>query len=684
MKSRCLIWFAALALAAHGGGALAQELGAEWPKYGGDSREQHFSTLDQINEENVGELRPAWFFEYDTQRGQEGEPIVVDGVMYVSTAWSKVYALDAATGQQTWKYDPEVPGAVGPLGCCDVVNRGVAVEDGRVFVAAFDGRLIALDAATGEELWDVDTIVDHSMDYTSTGAPRVAKGLVFIGNAGAERGVRGYVSAFDAETGEKVWRFFVVPGEPGVADGEVSDEIIEEMARPTWSGDTYWTQGGGGAPWDAIVYDEELDQLYIGTGNGAPHSHYLRSAGEGDNLFLASILALDPDTGEYLWHYQETPGDSWDYTAVQPMILTDLEIGGETRKVILHAPKNGFFYVVDRTTGTPISATPFVDDIRWATGVDPQTWRPIEVEGNRYIDEAFLGSPHVGGAHNWQPMAYSPLTGLVYIPTTQNYFWFNAVAGNQEGGSAFAGQRETPPPDNYLQALDPLTGEEVWRVDANGWEEDSGGGGVLATAGNLVFQGRGDVTGELLAIRADTGEVLWRHDTPNAVMAAPVSYMIDGEQYIAVTSGGGGGGSPLLSSSNPPREQQPGRMIVFKLGGTATLPAAPPLAGPATDPDEEFDPERIAEGAGLYANCMMCHGINGRQSNIITDLRRSPLIASPEAFQAVVHDGALLDTLGMPSFAGVLTPDQIESIRHFMGSESQKLAENQRAGVPER
>jgi mono/diheme cytochrome c family protein len=366
------------------------------------------------------------------------------------------------------------------------------------------------------------------------------------------------------------------------------------------------------------------------------------------------------------------------------MILTDLEIGGEARKVILHAPKNGFFYVVDRTTGAPISATPFVDDIRWATGIDPETWRPVEVAGSRYVEESFLGSPHVGGAHNWQPMAFSPQTGLVYIPTTQNYFWFNATAGNQEGGGAFAGQRETPAADNYLQALDPLTGEEVWRVDANGWEEDSGGGGALATAGNLVFQGRGDVTGELLAIRADTGEVLWRHDTPNSVMAAPVSYLIDGEQYIAVSTGGGGGGSPIMSSSNPPREQQPGRMVVFRLGGTATLPPAPPLAGPATDPDEEFDPARVAQGAGLYGNCMMCHGVNGRQSNIITDLRRSPLIASAEAFQAVVHDGALLDTLGMPSFEGRLTPEQIESIRQFMGSESQKLAENQRAGILER
>lgn len=656
----------------------------DWALHGGDAREQHYSLLDQINTTTVAQLAPAWSFDFDTQRGQEGHPIIVDGVLYISTAWSKVYALDAATGAEIWKFDPEVPGAIGPVGCCDVVNRGVAVDQGRVFVAALDGRLIALDAKTGAKLWDVDTVTNHDMGYTSTGAPRVAKGLVFIGQGGAERGVRGYISAFHADTGENAWRFYIVPGEPGVVDGEVSDDIIEQLARPTWSGDSYWSQGGGGSPWDSIVYDEELDQLYVGTGNGAPHSQFLRSAGEGDNLFLASILALDPDTGEYLWHYQQTPGDSWDYTSVQQMTLSDLEIDGVTRKVILHAPKNGFFYVVDRHTGVPISATPFVDDIRWASGIDPQTWRPIEVEGSRYETESFLGSPHVGGAHNWQAMAFSPQTGLVYIPTTQNYFWFNAVNANQEGDSAFFSQAETPPADNYLQALDPLTGAEVWRVDANGWEEDSGGGGVLVTAGNLVFQGRGDITGEFLAIRADNGEVLWRHETPNAVMAAPATYMIDGEQYIAVSTGGGGGGSPLMGTVNPPREQQPGRMIAFKLNGSGTLPPAPPLAGPAIDPQEEFDPARVAQGAALYANCMMCHGVNGRQSNIITDLRRSPMILSAESFRAVVHDGALLDSKGMPAFAGQLTPDQVESIRHFMGAESQQLAENQRAGIPER
>lgn len=666
--------------------SLASSIGAsaDWPVHGGSAGESYFSRLTQIDRDNVAQLKPAWSFDYDTQRGQEGEPILVDGVMYISTAWSKVYALDAKTGAQLWKYDPQVPGEAGPKGCCDVVNRGVAVEDGSVFIATFDGRLVSIDAQTGQENWVVDTIVNHAMDYTSTGAPRVAKGKVIIGNGGAEKGVRGYVTAYDAATGEKAWRFFLVPGAPGVRDGEVSDQVLEDLARSTWFGDLWIETGGGGAAWDAIVYDEELDQLYIGGGNGSPHSHYLRSEARGDNLFLGSVLALDPDTGEYIWHYQQTPGDSWDYTSVQPMILADIDIEGQPRKVILHAPKNGFFYVIDRYTGVPLSARPFVDDIRWATGIDPVTWRPVEVAGNKYIDAPFLSSPHVAGAHNWQPMAYSPLTGLVYIPTSQNYFSYSATTGPHSGGGSLVPTADMPKPDVYLQAFDPLTGEQRWRVDANGWIPDSGGGGVLVTASNLVFQGRGDITGEMLAMDAQTGAVLWRYDTPNAVMAAPITYMIDGEQYVAVSTGGGGGGNPLFGSTNPPRQQQPGRMIVFKLGGTATLPPPPPLAGPATDPAEVFDADFAATGASLYMRrCVMCHGISGQQSNIITDLRRSPIVANAAAWKAVVHDGAFLPK-GMPRFEGQLSEEEVQAIRAYMGLESQKLAADQRAGRPER
>ena len=632
-----LVGAATLILAACGRGndtANAQSAAAataegEWRHIGNGTNEQHFSTLKLINDTNVAGLAPAWVFDYDTRRGQEGQPLMIDGVLYVSTAWSKVYALEAGTGKQLWQYDPKVPGAAGPKGCCDVVSRGIAYDNGRIFVATYDGRLAAVDAKTGTEIWNVNT-VDQSKPYTITGAPRVAKGKVFIGNAGAEYGMRGYVTAYDAGTGAQVWRFYTVPGEPGKADGEISDDVLEEKARATWSGDEYWKLGGGGTVWDAIVYDAELDQLYLGVGNGGPHSHYKRSEGKGDNLFLASVVAVNPDTGKYLWHYQETPADSWDFTAVQPMILTDLEIEGADRKVILHAPKNGFFYVIDRSTGVPVSARAYVDDIRWAKGVDPKTWRPIDVEGNRYVDKPFLNSPHVAGAHNWHPMAYSPLTGLVYLPTSQNYWNFAAnVAPPHSGAAAVApiAGSKAPKPDNYLQALDPVTGEQRWRVDANGWKPDAGGGGVLATAGNLVFQGRGDILGEFLAIKADTGEVLWRTDTPNAVMAAPITYLVNGEQYVAVSTGGGGGGAPMMGSVNPPREQQPGRMLAFKLGGTAKLPDPPPLAGPATDPKEKFDAALVAQGQRLYGQCGSCHGVMGMQSNVIRDLRRSPILA---------------------------------------------------------
>ncbi|RIV85521.1 PQQ-dependent dehydrogenase, methanol/ethanol family [Aurantiacibacter xanthus] len=654
----------------------------EWAAHGGSSNEQYYSQLTQIDASNVADLKPAWFFEYDTVRGQEGEAIVADGVLYISTAWSKVYALDAKTGAELWKYDPKVPGEAGPKGCCDVVNRGVAVSDGRVFITTFDGRMVALDAKTGSELWVADTIANHAMDYTSTGAPRVFKGKVIIGQGGAEKGVRGYVTAYDVATGAKAWRFYLTPPPPGVVDGEVSDRVLEEMARPTWFGDLWHTTGGGGAPWDSIVYDEELDQLLIGTGNGSPHSHYLRSAGQGDNLFLASVLALDPDTGEYRWHYQQTPGDSWDYTSVQNMILADLEIDGRPRKVILHAPKNGFFYVIDRESGQPISARPYAEDIRWATGIDTTFWRPIEVPGARYVDRPFLNSPHVGGAHNWQPMAFSPRTGLAYIPTVRNYFTYSATSGPHQG--EVIDPSELPKSDAYLQAFDPLTGQERWRVDANGWKPDTGGGGVLVTASDLVFQGRGDILGEMLAIDARSGEVLWRYATPNAVMASPITYMIDGEQYIAVSTGGGGGGNPLLGSTNPPREKQPGRMVVFKLNGTATLPAPPPLAGPATDPDEVFPADKVALGAQVYGrNCIFCHGMNRQQSNIITDLRRSPVVANAQVWRAVVHDGAFLSR-GMPKFDGKLSVEEVEAIRNYMGAESQALARDQRAGVAER
>ncbi|MDP3300094.1 MAG: PQQ-dependent dehydrogenase, methanol/ethanol family, partial [Phenylobacterium sp.] len=392
----------------------AAETNAEWLSYGRSYSEQRFSPLTQINTESVGELGLAWSYEFDTDRGQEATPIVKDGMLYTTTAWSKVYAFDAATGALKWSYDPKVAGEKAFDACCDVVNRGVAVWGGKVFVGALDGRLIALDAATGAEAWSVQT-TDTAKPYTITGAPRVIKGKVLIGNGGAEYGVRGYLSAFDAETGALVWRFFTAPNPDGQPDGAASDAILAEKAAGTWFGEGWKATGGGATVWDAMAYDPKLDLLYVGVGNGTPWNHEKRSDGKGDNLFVSSILALKPDTGQYVWHYQTTPGESWDYTATQHIILSDLTIEGQSRQVLMQAPKNGFFYVLDRATGELISAEAYVP-ITWATGVDKATGRPIEAPGARYRDAPTLQIPAPFGAHNWHPMAFNPQTGLVYIP----------------------------------------------------------------------------------------------------------------------------------------------------------------------------------------------------------------------------------------------------------------------------
>src|SRR6478752_4481305 len=381
-----------------------------WMSHGRTYSEQRFSPLDSINKTSVGTLGLGWFADLDSNRGQEATPIMVDGVLYVTTAWSKVKAYDARTGKPLWAFDPQVPGEWGVNACCDVVNRGVAVWKGKVFVGTLDGRLIALDSKTGGKLWDVMTI-DQSKPYTITGAPRVIKGKVLIGNGGAEFGVRGYISAYDADTGKMAWRFYTVPGNP--ADG--FENPILETAAKTWAGQ-WWRIGGGGTVWDSMSYDPGLDLLYIGVGNGSPWNHTFRSAGKGDNLFLSSIVALKPDTGEYVWHYQSTPGESWDYTAVQQIMTADLTIDGLKRHVVMQAPKNGFFYVLDAASGELISAEKYAA-VNWAERVDLSTGRPVDNPRARYPGgKAARLSVGPNGGHVWHPMAFNPSEGLVYIP----------------------------------------------------------------------------------------------------------------------------------------------------------------------------------------------------------------------------------------------------------------------------
>ncbi|HEY9032765.1 MAG TPA: PQQ-dependent dehydrogenase, methanol/ethanol family, partial [Pseudomonadales bacterium] len=528
-----LAWPAAAATGVNGERVNAIEKNGEtdWLVYGYSNREQRFSPLDLINDSNVGQLGLAWYFDTDYNRGLEATPIVADGVMYVTGNWSVVYALDAASGELLWRYDPQVPKFWGKMACCDVVNRGVAVWKGKVFAGTLDGRLIALDAASGELVWQAVT-VDHHLDkrypYTITGAPRVFKDKVVIGNGGAEYGVRGYVTAYDTETGEQAWRFYTVPGNP--ADG-FENEALARAAK-TWTGE-WWKHGGGGTVWDSMVYDHELDQLLIGVGNGAPWNHRIRSPQGGDNLYLSSIVALDPDSGEYRWHYQQVPAENWDYTATQHIMLADMVIDGQPRKVIWQAPKNGFFFVIDRENGKLLSAEPFVE-INWASHYDLQTGRPVENPVARYQDGdgTDLIKPSSIGAHNWQPMAYSPDTGLVYIPAMESSFQYKHVDDYRHRDGHWNTGVYDPMPQGmphaltqavlrqvtrgFLLAWDPVSQSEKWRVPhSQVWN-----GGVLATAGNLVFQGSGD--GEFRAHDARSGRILWQFIAQTGVVGAPV------------------------------------------------------------------------------------------------------------------------------------------------------------------
>ncbi|MFV0278901.1 MAG: PQQ-dependent dehydrogenase, methanol/ethanol family [Parahaliea sp.] len=526
----------------------ADEQPQNWMTHGRTYDEQRFSPLEQVNDSNVGELGLAWFFDLPDARGIEATPIVVDGVMYVTGAWSKVFAMDAKSGALLWSYDPKVPPQWAVHLCCDVVNRGVAVWNGRVYSGTLDGRLIALDARDGRLVWEVQT-TPKDRPYSITGAPRIVKGKVVIGNGGAELGVRGFVSAYDSDSGKLAWRFYTVPGDPE----EPLENAALELTLPTWKGGEWWRVGGGGTVWDSMAYDPRLDLLYIGVGNGSPWNRRIRSPGGGDNLFLSSIVALRPDTGEYVWHYQTTPGESWDYTATQHMILADVAIGGKTRQVIMQAPKNGFFYVLDRKTGELLSAAPYTR-VSWASGVDLGTGRPVENPQARYenseTSEAVVIWPHALGGHNWHPMSFNPKAGLVYIPAQEvplNYSddrkfdyepgaWNTGIefekAGLPEDGAVRAESVKLV--RGHVSAWDVAQGRERWRIQHdNIWN-----GGLLSTAGNLLFQGNANA--RFVAYRADSGEALWSAEAKTGIVAAPITYAVDGEQYVAVAAGWGG------------------------------------------------------------------------------------------------------------------------------------------------
>lgn len=650
--------------------AADQEPG-NWMSHGRSYDEQRYSPLARINDGNVGKLGIAWTVKLDIDRGVEATPIVVDGVMYTTGAWSIVYALDARSGKRLWTYDPKVPGDNLSQGCCDTVNRGVAVWKGKVYVGSFDGRLIALDARTGKPVWSVDTVIDRKKSYTITGAPRIVKGKVLIGNGGAEFGVRGYISAYDAETGKQLWRFFTVPGDPALPP----EDKAMEIALKTWSGNNWIKWGGGGTVWDSMAYDPELDLLYIGTGNGSPWNHQFRSEGKGDNLFLSSIVALKPDTGEYVWHYQTTPADMWDYTATQHMVLADIVLDGKPRKVLMQAPKNGFFYVLDRTDGKLLSAKNFVP-INWASHVDLASGRPVVSADVNYLTGPKVVIPSFLGAHNWQPMSFNPKTGYVYLPAQESVAGLEAQKQPQfiphksvvNLGVEVPDLPEDPKVEAEIRsawkgrliAWDPARQAPAWTQEYTApWN-----GGTLSTAGNLVFQGTAD--GHAVAYAADSGKKLWQARVNSGAMAGPVSYEVGGEQYVTFMVGWGGAfpgvAGPLSLSA---KVQPEARVVTFKLGAKGQLPpprqapqALPPLPELSASADQLKTARTMFNGF-----CGSCHGLNAVSGGVYPDLR----YLTPKKHQQylAVLAGSRLNR-GMPSFAGVLEPADMELIRQYI------------------
>lgn len=647
----------------------------DWPLHGGSQTNQRFSPLNQINEQTVSRLGLVWSQELGTSRGLEATPIVADGVIFTTGSWSVVFAFDARTGKLKWTYDPRVPRERAYFFCCDVVNRGVALRNSKVYVGTLDGRLIALDETSGTPVWSVQTTDPAAQAYSITAAPAIAGDKVVIGNSGSEYGVRGYITAYDAETGKQVWRFYTVPGDP--SKGFESKAM--EVAAKTWHGKDWWKAGGGGSPWEGMTYDPDLDLLFFGTGNASTWYRALR--GEGDSLYTACILAVKASTGELAWYFQTTPADSFDFDATQPLMQADLSVGGGLRKVLLQANKNGFFYVLDRQTGKFLSGAPFVSGITWASGLDPKTGRPIEYPGVGDANPKLL-SPESTGAHNWNPMAFHPATSLVYFPARVGTQMVHVpdrkwkydpdrdnvgIDGNYEG-PLFAKMVSLPPPFGELLAWNPVAQKAVWSAKYPVLD----GGGVLATGGNLVFQGRSD--GILAAYRATDGRQVWQFDAATGIMAPPVTYTVEGVQYVTILAGWGGAPGLMNTPAVGAAKSGWGRILTFALDGKAVLEAPhfghknPPL--PAITAKQ--DPQAVHTGALLFnSHCFLCHGLNAVAGSL-PDLRYSSK-AVLDSLPAIVLDGERASA-GMPSFQKILSKKEVAAIRAYIIARAQETA----------
>ncbi len=670
----------------------------QWLTSGRDANGTYYSPLQDINAGNVGKLGFAWDYRLGTSRGQESTPLVIDGVMYATSNFGRVYALDAASGEELWKYDPHIDGQWARYACCDAVNRGLVAFDGRLFVGALDGWLHALDARTGRRIWKVDTLIGRSerKPYTLTGAPLLAGDLIIVGNGGADfAGARGYVSAYDRKSGAFRWRFFTVPRNP--AEGP-QDQPHLLAAVKTWDPRHRWDAGSGGTAWDGMAYDPKLRLVYIGTANPAPYNMRLGGRHGGDELYAASIIAIHADDGSMAWYYQTTPGDRWDYDSTQKLILADIDLNGRRRQVVMQAAKNGFYYVLDRASGELVSAHNFAF-VNWTRGIDAATGRPIADPRADYGRGPALVFPSEGGAHSWQPMAYDPGRGLAFIPVIEAG---NVILETSERRAGLVeGQFTTPafptelwnpksmrslygelPPigrlargiathigsRGFLRAWSVAQHRVVWEAQtATGWD-----GGVLATGGALVFQG--DANGNLIAYAADTGERLAAIAMGSSVMAAPMTYRVNGTQYIAVVAGYGGGGviqgAPLDPASAAYRYGNDGRIIALKIGGPSPpLPAVrtdPPLPEPPARP---ADAAQIAAGEVLYNRfCSRCH-VMGR--GILPDLRRlTP--ATHALFDSIVLGGAYT-IKGMARFDDVLSPADAQAVHAYLIDQAWRL-----------
>lgn len=686
--------------------------GDDWPSPGGDAGKSHHSRLTDIDSGNVARLGLAWSADLGTNRVLEATPVVVGGTLYTSGVAGRVYAFDAATGQERWRFVPAVDMQVNRVACCDMANRGVALAHGKVYVAALDGWLYALDAGSGRVLWKLDTIVDHGRGYSSTGAPEIAGRVVVIGNAGGDYDARGYVSAYDLDTGRLRWRFWVVPRDPRLGPQE-QPEL--ERALASWDPHSRWDVGGGGASWDAIHYDPDTGLVLIGTGNGEPYDSHARSPGGGEQLYLASIVALDARSGRLRWYYQETPRDSWDYESTEPMILTRLRVDGVERPVVLHAPKNGFLYVLDRRSGALLRANPIVRT-NWARSVDPGTGRPlIDAEAADYHDGPRIIYPATPGARNWHPASFDPDTGLYYAPVLDmgNLIFIppgpkpyapralNTDAALIFGPDIAAALATMPEPLqaaikslpayaetqrepflSELRAIDPLTGRTRWSAPMRGWQDR---GGVLTTASHLLFQG--SIDGTLRVFDSRSGVLLRSIETGTSMLAAPMTYRVHGTQYVAVMAAWGGGGFPYVPAyAAAYRRGNQGRLLVFRLDGDP-VPLPPELpalevAPPAPEQAPSVTPETIARGRALFFSyCAICH--SNQHRSITPDLRRMQP-GTHALFDRIVRGGLLVPE-GMPRWEDILSEQDAAAIHAYLidlqaRTRSEELA-RQAAGV---